>query len=170
MVQKRQSKDTEALPSVWRQVESMLTQTIPTSTHLTSLVFPEHSWDRFKFKNKPKKFWKYLENQQEYMQQLEKEFEVHHPKDWLEVNVAEFRKGGGLPLFRQYPTFVELLRAVYPEEPWDTYRQRTPRVGAPRGRRAGFRSLRRAARSIDPRSGTARTRRRGSARRVTGPS
>ena len=74
-------------------------------------VYPEVDWDVLRFNTKPRNFWQNIENQRLLMKELERKFQITHPKDWLNMNVDVFRRQGGLSLFRLYPSFLHLLKA-----------------------------------------------------------
>ena len=83
-------------------------------------IYPEHDWNIVtKASRVPYSHWKSLEHQRSFMDTLGSELGLSHVSDWIHQPVQVIKDRGGAGLLSHYTNFVELLRAVYPEHPWD---------------------------------------------------
>jgi hypothetical protein len=64
-------------------------------------VYPEHKWNATKT-HKPSKYWKDINSQRNYFDNLAVKFRIHEPSDWYSMSTAVVKKMGGTFISRSY--------------------------------------------------------------------
>jgi hypothetical protein len=83
-------------------------------------LYPEHSWDLFKFKALPHGYWKEKANQQSFLETIGKKLGVQHLDDWRNISRQQALDHGGSRLLRMYNDSLQnALESIYPQHPWN---------------------------------------------------
>ena len=90
---------------------------------LLQTIYPNHSWKHFSSKS-PNIYYKSIENQQEFMEELFYKFNLKKLNDWLKIKsnkIMEFPGGKYLLLHRYHANFHRFLSSIYPNYPWQFF-------------------------------------------------
>ncbi len=66
----------------------------PSFAQLLIAVYPEYSWEPWKFNKAPKGYFDNVENQKSYVKWLEQELKIKEKSDWYKFT-AKVEKSGG---------------------------------------------------------------------------
>jgi hypothetical protein len=94
---------------------------------LLKTVFPHHEWQDWKFTTLPRGWWADLSNQRVFMDWVAQNIFKFDPRDswssWYDVSARQISSAGGSRLITIHGgSPVQLLRTIYPEHPWRTWR------------------------------------------------
>lgn len=79
-------------------------------------------------KTRPKDYWKDIQNQRQFFNDLGKKLNIENVDDWNQVSSSTIMEHRGWWIFNEYRTVIEALSAVYPEVEWEESRRtRYPR-------------------------------------------
>ena len=83
-------------------------------------AFPEHDWNVSPGKKVPRNYLQCIDNQRKLIDKIGKEkFNINELDDWCYITSVEFRKEGGTSILQQYPSYIEMLKIIYPNHKWD---------------------------------------------------
>ena len=87
-------------------------------------VYPEISWQIWKFDQVPRGYWNDMKNQRDFFDWLAKQLELRKPEEWYSVKLIDIeRRGGGWLLNHLYGgSLVKALSAIYPESKWHSWK------------------------------------------------
>lgn len=105
--------------------------------HLLAAAFPEHTWDAAEFKIKRRAFLSSLAHQRAELERVRERLGIGADEweRWYSVSQRELVKHGASALLHLHDNSIaHLLRAVYPEHPWQLWR--FPRFRSRRANRA----------------------------------
>jgi len=84
-------------------------------------IYPEYNWIETKFLHVSKNYWKDLENQKNFLEEIGKKLNITKLEDWYGVKYDDIEKKGGRTLLLYHINSVnELLKFHYPDFHWDT--------------------------------------------------
>jgi hypothetical protein len=86
-------------------------------------IFPELNWpmsDSQTARISKSPLIETLEDQRKLLKQIESRLQISNPSEWNSVTVKQFQLLGGKNLLKKYPNFLELLRTLYPDYPWNS--------------------------------------------------
>ena len=88
---------------------------------LFSSLYPNFPWDFSSLKiYKPKEYFKSIENQKQFMDNLFIKLKLNSLDDWVDINVRNINKNGGSVLIFNYRgNKKKLLKTIYPNHNWD---------------------------------------------------
>jgi hypothetical protein len=83
-------------------------------------VFPEHSWQFWRFQKVPKGMWEDPKRQREFLEFAATELGIKTMEDWYNVTSAQLQHLGGAALILHIykVSVVDLVTSVYPEHRW----------------------------------------------------
>lgn len=91
-----------------------------------SAAFPDHQWKSWRFSKVSNGFWRKLENQRGFFEDVSQELSIKTPEDWYQCTSAQLVARFGVEtLFEQYPGPNELQQALevaYPQHKWEPER------------------------------------------------
>ncbi len=88
-------------------------------------VYPEKEWDPLKFSHAPQRYWNDKCNQKQLLEKISKELGITELQDWYHVTAGDIaRLGGSALLVRHSTCVISILKAHYPDYPWDIMRFR----------------------------------------------
>ena len=80
------------------------------------------NWDEiFSAQRIPRNYFLKMANRKQFLDQISKKLNISQASDWSTVSGKCFRKQGGGPLLRLYPSLYAMLRDIYPEQNWDFF-------------------------------------------------
>jgi len=97
---------------------------------LLAAVYPDFEWDPLRFDRSPRNYWKSLDNQRRFLEQLGPKLGVKEGLDgWYSVSNLSVLENGGSGLLAQYNgSLSAALAIIYSEHPWDPLRfEKAPR-------------------------------------------
>lgn len=91
-------------------------------SHIQAITtnYPEHLWLPWKFQVVPHNFWENKENVLAFLEHASSELKVSNLEDWYMVSKIQMSKLGGSRVLARYGGLIGLLKACYPNYPWDT--------------------------------------------------
>lgn len=90
-------------------------------SRLLAAVYSEHPWDLSRFSSKPHGYWKSMENQQRFMNELSLKLHLPDLDGWYSVPLKKISSAGGGTLLNVYGgSLFRLLSTVFPNHSWDS--------------------------------------------------
>lgn len=89
---------------------------------LVRTCFPEHEWLEWRFRRVSVGFWENLDNARRYLAWLGDKMGFEEPEDWYRLSSRELRRNHGATLLKRFNSFVQVIRACYPEHDWQEWR------------------------------------------------
>lgn len=82
-------------------------------------TFPEHKWERFKFKVVPHGYWDVASNRREYMGWLAQQLGLRTLEDWYKIDNVSLLDHYGGGLLKKYGNSPRsMVAAVWPDHHW----------------------------------------------------
>lgn len=78
-------------------------------------VFPEHSWDDRKRKQRPRGYWTQAENRRAFVRQRVEELGLDQVEDWSHITCSQLFGPEARRLAQYYPNYQSVLEDCYPE-------------------------------------------------------
>src|SRR6185437_7791159 len=93
------------------------------SSKLLQSVYPNHTWEIYKFHTVPIGYWNDIDNRKEFMDWLFNQLQYKSMDDWYNVTAKDICKfGGNTLLTRHDDSPFKLLQSVYPNHTWKPYK------------------------------------------------
>lgn len=94
---------------------------------LVMSVYPQHSWNLFRFTSAPKNFWADKKNRLDFIETLGKDMNIKRYQDWYRVTKADIFRSGGKSLVENYfsGSSYKLIMTILPNNPWQPFLFRT---------------------------------------------
>lgn len=83
--------------------------------------YPDHKWEKHKFKRHPKNYWNNDENQKQFLENLSLKFNIKQPKDWCNIKSKDIQINGGKIILSKFSNLQNILKYHYPQYPWDEW-------------------------------------------------
>ncbi len=73
-------------------------------------------------------YWQDTLNQRTFLEKAASKLGIKYPQDWSYVSIKQIAQLGGSSLIRRYGSLTQALRALYPDQRWNSWRfsQTTP--------------------------------------------
>ena len=82
-------------------------------------IYPDENWTITEFPTYPKLYFEDNENLMSLFKQVENDFKINNPKDWLSITPTEFATSKNSKLLlKQFSNLFEIVSHFYPEEDW----------------------------------------------------
>ena len=87
---------------------------------LLSSIYPHHNWNISKYRSNSNQYFRSIENQREFMDELFIKLKLKSKEDWLKVTKSSIIKKGGFSILSYYShDFSLLLSSIYPNFNWN---------------------------------------------------
>ena len=91
-------------------------------SNLLTNIYPNFPWDFITTKHKPTNFWKSIDNQKQFLDNLFIQLKFQNLEDFLKLPKKTLKVGGGFSILEQYKGDIRLLlQTVYPHYNWKFY-------------------------------------------------
>lgn len=86
-------------------------------------VYPNHSWEEWRFDKVPKGYWNSVENQKKYVDWAAKQLSIASPDQWYARSAADLEPIYGSTVLAMHSNQLhKLLVSVYPSRNWEAWR------------------------------------------------
>ena len=84
-------------------------------------IYPTIKWNELELIRVPRNYWKKIENQRKFFDDLGKKLEIKHISDWKNISWNIICSYGGTRILQYYKSHFYLLKTIYPEYNWDIF-------------------------------------------------
>jgi hypothetical protein len=95
---------------------------------MLAAVFPEQSWDPFRFQSLPRNYWNDVNNQRSFLERIAPQLNVSTLEDWHSIKTKDVIRLGGAGLLSRYgDSLRKALYSIYPDHKWDEWKFHIPK-------------------------------------------
>ena len=103
---------------------SRLLHIYPSIEDLFTTIFPNYEWDFTKFVKVPSFFWKNVNNQKIWLQNLGEKLNIKELSEWQNYSSKTIIENGGRGLIDEYQNYFDMLSGIYPDYNWSFLHQK----------------------------------------------